>query len=123
MARITVEDCLEKIPNRFALIIVAAERTKDLLRDGLNSSLLIDHNNKHAVLSLREIAEGYVQAKYENPQDVSSDDIFTSEDDIQSDMSFPQVAEKEDSVIVMSNGASENLPNRIVRQIEVVETI
>ena len=34
-----------------------------------------------------------------------------------------EVAEKGDSVIVMSNGASENLPNRIVRQIEVVETI
>ena len=98
MARITVEDCLEKIPNRFALIIVAAERTKDLLRDGLESSPLVDHNNKHAVLSLREIAEGYVQAKYENPQDVSSDDIFTSEDDIQSDMAFPQVADNEDDV-------------------------
>ena len=54
MARITVEDCFRKIPNRFALIIVAfAERTKDLLRDGLDSSPLVDHNNKHAVLSLR----------------------------------------------------------------------
>jgi len=103
MARITVEDCLEKIPNRFALIIVAAERTKDLLRDGLESSPLVDHNNKHAVLSLREIAEGYVQAKYENPQDVSSDDIFTSEDDVQSDMAFPQVADNEDDIHISSD--------------------
>ena len=96
MARITVEDCLEKIPNRFALIIVAAERTKDLLRDGLDSSPILGHNNKHAVLSLREIAEGYVQAKYENPQDRASDDVFATEDEIQNDMSFPQVADKEE---------------------------
>ena len=96
MARITVEDCLEKIPNRFALIIVAAERTKDLLRDGLDSSPLVDHNNKHAVLSLREIAEGYVTAKYESPQRNISNDVISSEDEISSTMSFPKVADKDD---------------------------
>ena len=96
MARITVEDCLEKIPNRFALIIVAAERTKDLLRDGLDSSPLVDHNNKHAVLSLREIAEGYVTAKYESPQRNTANDVIGSEDEISSSMSFPKVADKDD---------------------------
>ena len=96
MARITVEDCLEKIPNRFALIIVAAERTKDLLRDGLDSSPLVEHNNKHAVLSLREIAEGYVTAKYEAPHKTASNDVISSEDEIKSNMSFPKVADKED---------------------------
>ena len=103
MARITVEDCLEKIPNRFALIIVAAERTKDLLRDGLDSSPLVDHNNKHAVLSLREIAEGYVTAKYESPQNSASNDIISSEDEVSSSMSFPKVADKDDDNVTIED--------------------
>ena len=61
MARITVEDSLEEIPNRFALVLIAAERTKQLLK---GADLLIeeDRNNKEVVTSLREIAAGHVQA-------------------------------------------------------------
>ncbi|NLV24905.1 MAG: DNA-directed RNA polymerase subunit omega [Deltaproteobacteria bacterium] len=55
MARITVEDCLKVIPNRFLLVMVAAKRTKQLYR---RSQPLIDNpdNNKKVVLALREIA-------------------------------------------------------------------
>ncbi len=55
MARITVEDCLEFVPNRFSLVLVAAERTKQLLRSG---EPLVDNpdNNKEVVTALREIA-------------------------------------------------------------------
>jgi DNA-directed RNA polymerase subunit omega len=61
MARITVEDCLEQIPNRFSLVLVASERTKQLLK---GSDLLIDDDrtNKEVVTSLREIAAGAVKA-------------------------------------------------------------
>lgn len=60
MARITVEDCLEKIPNRFSLCIVAAKRAKDLKR---GASPLVDSKNKEIVTALREIAAGKVKIK------------------------------------------------------------
>ena len=57
MARITVEDCLQKVENRFALVHLAAERTKQLLK---GSAPLVESDNKDGVISLREIAEGKV---------------------------------------------------------------
>jgi DNA-directed RNA polymerase subunit omega len=53
MARVTVEDCLEKIPNRFQLVLVAVKRSKMLLR---GARPLVETDNKDVVTSLREIA-------------------------------------------------------------------
>ena len=61
MARITVEDCLENIPNRFSLILVAAERTKQLLK-GEQCLIEDERTNKEVVTALREIAATVVQA-------------------------------------------------------------
>ena len=58
MARVTVEDCLEKIPNRFALVILASERARQLAR---GAAPLTDCDNKPAVTALREIADEKVQ--------------------------------------------------------------
>jgi DNA-directed RNA polymerase subunit omega len=57
MARITVEDCLEKIPNRFELVLGAARRAKQLLK---GARPLVESNNKDVVTALREIAAGKV---------------------------------------------------------------
>lgn len=57
MARVTVEDCLEKIPNRFALVVLASERARQLSR---GSEPIVDCDNKPAVTALREIAKGSV---------------------------------------------------------------
>jgi len=57
MARITVEDCLARIPNRFELVVVAARRAKDLLK---GARPLVSSDNKEVVTSLREIAAGKV---------------------------------------------------------------
>ncbi|MBN1114198.1 MAG: DNA-directed RNA polymerase subunit omega [Oligoflexia bacterium] len=57
MARVTVEDCLEQVPNRFALVHLAARRTKQILK---GSKALVKANNKEIVLALREIAAGHV---------------------------------------------------------------
>jgi DNA-directed RNA polymerase subunit omega len=57
MARITVEDCLQRIPNRFSLVLVAAERTKQILK-GAATLIPNDKENKEAVTALREIAAG-----------------------------------------------------------------
>jgi DNA-directed RNA polymerase subunit omega len=59
MARITVEDCLQNVPNRFTLVLLAAERAKQLLKG--EQSLIDDmRENKEVVTSLREIAAGKV---------------------------------------------------------------
>jgi DNA-directed RNA polymerase subunit omega len=57
MARITVEDCLEKTPNRFELVLGAAKRAKQLLK---GARPLVETDNKEVVTSLREIAAGKV---------------------------------------------------------------
>ncbi len=59
MARITVEDCLEKVSNRFTLILVAAERSKQLL-SGTTPLIENGQGNKEVVTSLREVAAGMV---------------------------------------------------------------
>lgn len=57
MARISVEDCLARLPNRFALVLLAATRTKQLLK---GSQPRVQADNKEIVLALREIAQGKV---------------------------------------------------------------
>jgi DNA-directed RNA polymerase subunit omega len=57
MARVTVEDCLEQEENRFALVVLAAHRTRNLMK-GIPS--LVQSKNKAAVTALREIAAGKV---------------------------------------------------------------
>ena len=58
MARVTVEDCVEKVPNRYELLMVAAQRAKDI---EAGSPLQVERDNvKNAVVALREIAEGKV---------------------------------------------------------------
>lgn len=59
MARVTVEDCLDNVDNRFALVHIAAHRTKQLYR---GSSPLITCKNREVVTSLREIADGKVRS-------------------------------------------------------------
>ena len=54
MARITVEDCLERVPNRFKLIILAAKRARQLLK---GAKPLLESDNREIVTALREIAE------------------------------------------------------------------
>ena len=58
MARVTVEDCLEKVANRFALVILAAERARQLSK---GARPLVRCDNKPAVTALREIADGRVK--------------------------------------------------------------
>ena len=59
MARITVEDCLDVVPNRFSLCLLTAERTKQLMK-GARALIADDRENKEIVTALREIAAGVV---------------------------------------------------------------
>ncbi len=60
MARVSIEDCLESIENRFALVAVAADRARQIMG---GDEPLLRTKNKEAVTALREIAEGMVVQK------------------------------------------------------------
>ena len=58
MSRITVEDCLQKVDNRFELVMLASKRARQLFK---GAKPLIDSGNREVVVALREIAEGKVR--------------------------------------------------------------
>ncbi len=64
MARITVEDCMDKVENRFELVHLAAKRSKQLVK---GSRPMVKSSNREVVTSLREIAAGevYFEKKHE----------------------------------------------------------
>ena len=61
MARITVEDCLDHVGNRFELVLLGARRTKQLLK---GARPLVESDNKEVVTALREVAAGEVLLVY-----------------------------------------------------------
>ena len=70
MARVTVEDCIEKVPNRFELVLIAAHRAR-LIANG--SSINVDRDNdKNPVVALREIGDGAL-----SPEDLTEDLIHS----------------------------------------------
>lgn len=60
MARVSIEDCLDVLENRFALVTIAATRTRQLMN---GDEPLLKTKNKFAVTALREIAEGLIMAQ------------------------------------------------------------
>ncbi len=62
MARVTVEDCLDRVPNRFTLVHMAAKRVRQL-RDGADYVIDDNKGNEDVVMALREIAEGKITQK------------------------------------------------------------
>jgi DNA-directed RNA polymerase subunit omega len=66
MARVTVEDCLDKVENRFALVLLVAKRAKQLLK-GVNPTISMK-NNKYVVTALREVALGKVYLDTDSSQ-------------------------------------------------------
>ena len=61
MARITVEDCLDKVDNRFELVMVSSKRARQIQTGGKDPMVSID-KDKPTVIALREIAEGHVNS-------------------------------------------------------------
>lgn len=57
MARVTIEDCLKHVDNRFELVFVATQRSRQIIRQGIDP-LVPRENDKATVIALREIAEG-----------------------------------------------------------------
>ena len=94
MARVTVEDCVDKVPNRFDLVLVAAQRARQISAGG---ELLVERDNdKNPVVALREIAEELVDPavleetiissmQYHVEVDEPEDDNFGKTDEDKSD--------------------------------------
>src|ERR1700712_3129142 len=63
MARVTVEDCVEKVPNRFSLVLLSAHRARAV---SAGDQIMVDRDNdKNPVVALREIAEDVIDAEEE----------------------------------------------------------
>jgi len=85
MARVTVEDCVDKVPNRFELVLLAAHRAR-AVSSGAPISIERD-NDKNPVVALREIAEQTV-----SPEDLKEDLIHSLQSHVEVDEPEPEAA-------------------------------
>ena len=76
MARVTVEDCLEHVENRFGLVMVATRRARQIVRFRADP-LVDDEGDKPTVIALREIADGLINDEVLDAADVRPDDSDT----------------------------------------------
>ncbi|MBY8976363.1 DNA-directed RNA polymerase subunit omega [Rhodobacteraceae bacterium NNCM2] len=96
MARVTVEDCVDKVPNRFDLVMVAAHRARTL---SSGAPLTIDRDNdKNPVVALREIAEETI-----TPDDLMEDAIESYQNHIEVDE-----PEEDNMAVLMGGGVEDN---------------
>jgi len=96
MARVTVEDCVDKVPNRFELVMLAAHRAREI---SAGSAVTVDRDNdKNPVVSLREIAD----------ETQSADDL--RERLIESNQNQIEVDEPEEDAMAILMGAEQDKP-------------
>lgn len=93
MARVTVEDCILKVPNRFELVLLSSQRAREI---GSGSPLTVDRDNdKNPVVSLREIAD----------TDISLEEL--GESLVKNHQKVIEVEEEDDEIIDVMEGESE----------------
>ena len=96
MARVTVEDCVDKVPNRFELVMLAAHRAREI---AAGSTVTVDRDNdKNPVVSLREIAD----------ETQSADEL--RERLIESNQNQIEVDEPEEDAMALRMGAEQDKP-------------
>lgn len=99
MARVTVEDCIDKVPNRFDLVMLAAHRARSI---SSGSPITIERDNdKNPVVALREIAD----------ETLSPDDLY--EETVESHQRHIEVDEPEEDnmAMLMAGGAEAGMSN------------
>jgi DNA-directed RNA polymerase subunit omega len=94
MARITVEDCLDNVDNRFELVMLASRRAH-ALRNYNTDALVPEENDKPTVIALREIAEGLISHEMLDSQEISPDDEEINIDFSVANLSSGKVGEDE----------------------------
>lgn len=99
MARVTVEDCVEKIPNRFDLVLLASHRSRNI---SAGASLTVDRDNdKTPVVSLRELAGGNLELDELRESLISNLQRVITDDDM------PDEATEEAPVLAIEQGDSQ----------------
>ena len=127
MARITVEDCIDKFPSRFELVLVAANRARKLYA-GEDPTLEID-NDKNTVIALREIAEETLTKDYlkndlieEYQTNTFSEDEEINEIEDNSDDSEPEPKELENEEMQENKeDANSSIQDTIIESVENLE--
>ena len=80
MARITVEDCLDHVDNRFELVMVSSKRARQIAVQG-KTPMVEPENDKPTVIALREIEEGFIDANIlAEEEDEFTEEVFTAEE-------------------------------------------
>ena len=103
MARVTVEDCVEKVPNRFDLVMLAAHRARGL---SAGADITIDRDNdKNPVVALREIADGTVKPDVLREQAIEAHQRHIEVDE-----------PEEDNMAALMGGGAEAQPSRPAEQ-------
>jgi DNA-directed RNA polymerase subunit omega len=85
MARVTVEDCLESVDNRFELVMLASKRARQIATGG-KEPLVQEESDKPTVIALREIADGLV-----------TEDMLNREDELDAEEELAEVMSATDS--------------------------
>ena len=118
MARVTVEDCIKKIPNRFDLILAASQRSREI-SNGIPIEVERD-NDKNPVVSLREIAgdavdpntlqERFIRSMQKNiiKDEVVSDEETSLEDEFSAYLNEASVDKAHNSDLVLNKSKSED---------------
>ncbi|MGG7568374.1 DNA-directed RNA polymerase subunit omega [Rhodovulum sp. DZ06] len=98
MARVTVEDCVDKVPNRFDLVLLAAHRARQI---STGAAITVDRDNdKNPVVALREIADEML-----SPDDLRESAIESHQRQIEVDE-----PEEDSMALLMGGGASADVP-------------
>lgn len=102
MARVTVEDCLNTIDNRFELVLVAAKRAHQLNSGGYKTQL--DSNkDKPTVLALREIEAGIIDSSILSDEYKLQNDVINHEDSIKSQDKIQEIKEELSETFIDNN--------------------
>ena len=92
MARVTVEDCLDKVENRFELVLVAAKRAHQLSSGGYRTTLDVA-KDKPTVLALREIEAGLIDASILT-EEYAMEEELNAQDKLSEEVKMGEVAEE-----------------------------
>jgi DNA-directed RNA polymerase subunit omega len=92
MARITVEDCTDKIPNRFQLVLVASKRARQLANGA--EAMVPWENDKPTVVALREVAEGFITERILEEREQPVDELLDLESSASSSLTDDLLASR-----------------------------
>ncbi|RZI46923.1 DNA-directed RNA polymerase subunit omega [Candidatus Finniella inopinata] len=118
MARVTVEDCIEKVPNRFELVLLAAKRAREI---SAGASLKVSRDNdKNPVVALREISQETLSldAIRESIIKGMQRNLFIEEDESELDEEIQEVIKEEEHPFSLGNDTTDFLVEDALEEVD-----